>query len=293
MVRLSIAVVAAVSSVALTAIASAADMPAKAPPASPAVAPYNWTGFYVGGNAGWSWSKQDHTGIQNDSLVFADSTHPNDFMGGVQGGYNWQVTPNWILGIEADFQGSVQNASGNPVQANNSFSFFGIGPPFVPPFGFSTGFFFNNFAETATHNSSLLWTNTVRGRIGYAIRPDIMLYGTGGLAYGRLKESVSIAATNSQTFTAFFPFFVPNQPIFSTSASQSFTKSATSKIGWTAGAGIEGYVPNTRMTWKIEYLHMDLGTLHYSFSDETFGLVEVSTHLTNNLVRVGLNYQFH
>src|SRR5262245_22675580 len=126
MVRSSIAVMAAVSSVALTQIASAADVLVKAPPTPPVVASYSWTGFYIGGNAGWSWGKQDHTGLQNDSLVFADSAHPNGFMGGVQGGYNWQVTPNWILGIEADFQGSAQSASGNPVQTNNSFSFFGI-----------------------------------------------------------------------------------------------------------------------------------------------------------------------
>jgi outer membrane immunogenic protein len=72
---------------------------------------------------------------------------------------------------------------------------------------------------------------------------------------------------------------------------------STTKAGWTVGGGIEGAVPNTHVTWKIENLYMDLGTRNYTFtnvfvsvSPSTLG---ISSHFTDNIVRVGLNYQFH
>jgi outer membrane immunogenic protein len=76
-------------SVGLTAAAVAADLrPAyKAPPAVTAPVPlaYNWTGFYIGGHAGAGWLDSDTA-----------------FIGGGQIGYNWQFTPNWLIGIEGD-----------------------------------------------------------------------------------------------------------------------------------------------------------------------------------------------
>ncbi len=52
-------------------------------------------------------------------------------------------------------------------------------------------------------------------------------------------------------------------------------------------------MPNTHVTWKAEYLYMDLGTENYTFSIPLLGTILVSTHFTDNIVRVGLNYQFH
>lgn len=74
--------------------ASAADMPArnytKAPPM---VAAYNWTGFYLGVNAGYGWV---NTG-----------GNPGGFVGGGQIGYNWQAIGSpLVLGLEADLQGA-------------------------------------------------------------------------------------------------------------------------------------------------------------------------------------------
>jgi opacity protein-like surface antigen len=76
------------------------------------------------------------------------------------------------------------------------------------------------------------------------------------------------------------------------SASQSF-EAAVTKTGWTVGGGIEGAVPDTHVTWKVEYLYMDLGTANYTFNNPLLGTILVSTHFTDNIVRVGLNYQFH
>ena len=56
--HLSITLIAAASAVAFTQIASAADLPRKAPAYSPPpTLVYNWTGFYIGGNVGYSWSR--------------------------------------------------------------------------------------------------------------------------------------------------------------------------------------------------------------------------------------------
>jgi outer membrane immunogenic protein len=75
-----------------TGAASAADLPRKAPSY---VAPsyYDWTGFYIGANAGYGWT-----------TTFAGN--PRGFVGGGQLGYNWQ-TGNFVVGIEGDIQYSA------------------------------------------------------------------------------------------------------------------------------------------------------------------------------------------
>jgi outer membrane immunogenic protein len=117
--------------------AAAADLYTKAP--AYAAAPfsgYNWNGVYVGVNLGYQWGKVTNWGAEPDGL-----------MGGGQVGYNWQVHPNWVLGIEADFQGSG---------ASDTFAAYKFSNP---------------------------WFGTVRGRAGYAMN-NVLVYATGGFAYG-------------------------------------------------------------------------------------------------------------
>jgi outer membrane immunogenic protein len=81
---------------AFAAPALAADMPArtytKAPAYTPPQAIYNWTGFYIGGHLGGAFAG-------NNSLQSSDAR----FMGGVQGGFDYQFSPNWVLGAEAQY----------------------------------------------------------------------------------------------------------------------------------------------------------------------------------------------
>ena len=66
----TIAAVVAVSTVALTQIASAADLPRKAPayiPLSPPI--LSWTGWYAGLNAGGMWSNQDVDTVSTSTLA--------------------------------------------------------------------------------------------------------------------------------------------------------------------------------------------------------------------------------
>jgi outer membrane immunogenic protein len=297
--------------------AFAADMAVKAPPPPPAPV-YSWTGFYAGLNAGWSWGNQDTSvnfpgpspttftfltphGPAIDTffdpiapVVYQESTHPNGAIGGAQFGYNWQSTSNWIFGVEADFQASGENADGNTHQNAMNGPAIIFGPPFGPPPSGSAAI---SLTQSISHNDELDWFGTVRGRLGYAIWPTIMLYATGGLAYGQLNKSVSASSaynftTTGAPTTASVTFPNGTTVPLPFSASQNFDSSVT-RIGWAVGGGIEGAVPNTHVTWKVEYLYMDLGTENFTLNNPLLGTILVNTHFTDNIVRVGLNYQFH
>ena len=110
---------------------------------------YSWAGPYLGGNLGWDWGSVDN-----------NLTKPSGFVGGVQGGYNWQSGP-WVFGVEGDLQ--VTGAS-------------------------------DTFAPWKFSNP---WFGTVRGRAGYAFN-NILFYGTAGLAFGELKgETFGLAETHT------------------------------------------------------------------------------------------------
>ncbi len=88
--------------------AQAADMalPVKAPPP----APWSWTGFYIGGNGGYSWGNWDSTSLTaifpgpGGTLVNSASPNVQGAIAGGQIGYNWQISPQWLAGVEADGQ---------------------------------------------------------------------------------------------------------------------------------------------------------------------------------------------
>lgn len=73
--------------------AAAADLAYKAPAAAYAVAPvFTWTGFYLGANAGYGWGEADY------------SSDIDGFAGGIQAGYNYQLSGPIVIGVEADIQ---------------------------------------------------------------------------------------------------------------------------------------------------------------------------------------------
>ncbi|WP_213770473.1 outer membrane protein [Bradyrhizobium sp. dw_78] len=139
----------------LAAPAFAADLPArtytKAPAYTPPEAVYNWTGFYIGGHVGGAFAG-------NDALEGSDGR----FFGGVQGGFDYQFAPNWVIGAEAQYSWL----------ANNS----GSGVAF--PAG-----------TVITGNSDQLGSAT--GRIGYTWGPALV-YAKGGYAW-RDNPNVGVA----------------------------------------------------------------------------------------------------
>jgi outer membrane immunogenic protein len=132
--------------IASAAPALAADMPARTYTKVPAyTAPaviYNWTGFYIGGHVGGAFAG-------DNSLQGSDAR----FLGGVQGGFDYQFAPNWVMGVEAQYSWL---GGGN----NNGVLFPG--------------------GTLVTSNTDQIGSAT--GRIGYTWGPAL-LYGKGGYAW--------------------------------------------------------------------------------------------------------------
>ena len=157
-------------------IASAADMPPPFEPQPVMYAPvpqiFSWTGFYVGGNAGWGWANTSGT-FTTATGTGSFSGSGNGFLGGAQAGYNWQTGP-FVVGAELDFQGSAASGSVNAA----------AGP-----------------AITSTAKTP--WFGTLRGRVGYAA-DRVLLYATGGGVYGDTSLSGTVPGvgsfSNSTTF---------------------------------------------------------------------------------------------
>jgi outer membrane immunogenic protein len=164
------------ASVAVAALCSAsafaADMPVKAAPYDPG---FNWSGCYVGLNAGYGWGKrridQFDTrvrGVDDGRFNF----NADGFVGGAQWGCNWQ-SGKTVWGYESDFQGTT-------VRSRN------VGQPFD--------------AETAM-NFNLPYFSTSRVRVGYAAWDRGLLYLTGGLAMGAVKYEANDLANNGTDYT--------------------------------------------------------------------------------------------
>ena len=118
--------------------ALAADMALKAPP--PPAPVYSWTGWYAGVNIGGSFGRAADTSTYGAPSVPFTSTSSNldGVIGGGQIGYNWQVNNNWVLGLEADIQGSSER--GTATSSAGVAGFCGVLPSFHarPPVPLST-----------------------------------------------------------------------------------------------------------------------------------------------------------
>jgi outer membrane immunogenic protein len=252
------------AAVAALAIAS----PAMAAPPAP-VPIYSWTGFYAGGNFGYSWGRVQST-LSDPDFVFlgnvsnTQTTYPahmnlDGVIGGGQFGYNRQIGKDWVVGFEVDFQGSAERSN----------------------IGFTTvydceGEGVSTCSLAQTRSASINWFDTARLRVGLLLTPTTMVYGTGGLAVGQVRLSGSVTDDFNNT-------------------NQSFTYgSSRINVGYALGVGVESALSNTRdWTWKIEYLYLDLGSLSGSGPNPiTNGTYTWDARFIDNILRVGLNYRF-
>lgn len=145
-----------------------------------------------------------------------NAASPSGVAGGAQAGYNWQFG-QWVVGIEGDIQGTG---------ASDTFAAWKFSNP---------------------------WFGTLRGRAGFALN-NILIYGTGGLAFGNVRAEV-----------------------------WDLTESHTT-AGWTLGVGAEiGITQN--WSAKAEYLFVDL-------NDTRFALTGLPNGYQFSVVRLGVNYKF-
>jgi outer membrane immunogenic protein len=291
-----------------------ADLPLRMPPPPPPPPPL-WSGLYFGLNAGGLWANNTTVnssawGLYNDplrsfytgDLAAATATGPinggnnSGLAGGGQVGFNWQmrgtISSRVVAGVEADIQGLATG--------NSQGSFFGAAssPNFSDPHSSGS----NRFSPItiATSYKSLNYIGTARGRLGFLLTPTLLVYGTGGLAYGGVNLNVSYATADAG------PVAAPSYTTFG----NSFGAIAYSKtqVGWTAGGGIEWmFLPD--LSAKFEYLYYDLGrvtgaTALVGGSNNNFGrdltprtgygyAAYAATRFNGNIVRAGVNYHMN
>ncbi|QWG25916.1 porin family protein [Bradyrhizobium sediminis] len=259
--------------------ASAADLApryTKAPPVMVEV--WNWTGFYIGGNAGYSWGRSNSdvsyfntaTGLPIVPPAGSITSAAFDMDGGIAGGqagYNWQ-TGSWVWGVEADIQWSGEKGRANYLCSA------AVGGPCTPGL---TAPPLSVVGTSLALDQSLEWFGTARLRGGFLVSPRVLLYATGGLAYGSLKTSGTLSGVTANLT----PVSV-------------FGSSSETRLGWTVGAGVEGKITQN-WSAKLEYLYMDLGrydSLTLSLAPVVPIGARVSSHFTDHILRAGINYQF-
>lgn len=248
-----------VGAVALISSASAADM--YVPSAAggykdePAYA-YNWSGFYVGAQVGGSWASGN---VSDSSLASLDAepVKSSYSMNGVSGGgllgYNLQVSPRFVLGAEADF--TEFSKDGKATGPN----LFGNGNPVG--------------SGGVTWNSKLDWISTVRARGGYLVTPDLMVFATGGFAFGDIERKAQHAYAGG----------CPN--------CISVGRDTDTSVGYTVGGGIEYHFSGN---WLLrgEYIFDNLDgksiTGTKNFPSATFKWDSMDVHT----VRAALSYKF-
>jgi outer membrane immunogenic protein len=258
--------------------AVAADMPIKAP----VVVSNSWTGVYFGidfgGVRGMNSSQSfgqtadpilNPAGIVFDPVTFSNQKHWGG-IGGVHGGYNWALSPSWVIGAEVDWNiASLGNSPGQQFLTSNG---FGI-PPCV---GGAVG---PGLCHALMMSNNLNWTASARAKVGYTFG-SMMLYATGGGAWASEEFSGQVAAGNFFTST-----IATSQNKFSS--------------GWVAGGGIE-FMATANWLLRLEYLHYSLNSGNsttVACTSCVFGILAGSgtytwSNSTLDVLRGGLSYKF-
>lgn len=272
--------------------------------AAPSYPPAFFTsGFYAGLNGGYAWDLSPSVSLsasprQNDldqailsslgpaalaSATLKGKAEANGFIGGGQAGYNY-VHDRFVLGAEADLQGSTQIGSKNVT---------GLAPYTVAtiPFG--------STMTSVLSTKTLDWFGTLRARAGYLVMPSLLAYATGGFAYGGMTlENAAVHQTAG---------------MLNIQSTGSVGHASVARVGWTVGGGLEWrFSPGFSL--KAEYLYYDLGQANtfgvmadsladravrlpnqptpspiYNINSATLG---ASARFNGQLARLGLNYHF-
>jgi outer membrane immunogenic protein len=300
----------------LTGVSYAADMPVKARPMPVAI--YSWNGFYIGGNAGYSWGRAntdqiDSTAATSTTRCFRtlSTTPPSDE---VTGPTPICSPPNSNLIQTFPIVTATTGVAGATSSSANVDGFVGggqIGYNWQQGtwlYGLETDLQYSAqrgdsvTCTTATcvagtafgsASHSIRWFGTFRGRLGYLPTDRILLYVTGGAAYAGINSDY-ISGINGLTLVG--------------------GSTSNTRLGWTVGGGVEGAVAD-RWTVKVEYLYADYGSYDANlglsgavttvgpknFVTSTAGTqtttvttlgATTNTSVTDHIVRVGLNYRW-
>ena len=209
----------------------------------------DWTGLYVGGTVGASMRELKSGGWYGEDKDSAAS-------GGIYAGYNFQYG-NTVFGIEGDF---IKNNIQNEIH--------GIIDSVAPQ------------ADTVAKIEGLSeidYTATLRGRLGLLATDQTLLYGTAGVAYGRVSLEGNEVGTNGDVKISF--------------------DKAKDKFGAVVGGGIE-HAFNDHISFRTEYMYTNLGDI----SGDIKGIEDiknvkgiddvVKNRYDFHTIRVGIAYKF-
>jgi outer membrane immunogenic protein len=328
----------------------------KAPMLPPPPPPPMWTGFYAGLNAGYGFGTnsnvqalalgQDATvstlyrGVVDSQPIYlpaadaAATYYPSlptgaglaqsgsfantqsGFIGGGQVGYNYQWGANFVVGLEADMQGTgIRGRShgvgvGGASTTNPLLCFDGEG---------CSGNITHNATSigSTTVNAGVDWIGTVRGRLGYLFTPTMLVYATGGLTYGGVYANVQNYAVTSLSAQVSNDVKIPALDAFPMGlgggTNHTFygggSRSQT-LVGWNVGGGLEWmFMPNWSL--KAEGIYWNMGNMNVPTASFAAAPVSVnwSSPLSANnplatvgnvrvnyqgvIARMGINYHFN
>jgi outer membrane immunogenic protein len=217
-----------------------------------------WSGFYGGLNFGVISAKsslgtflptsaslpfENYCWLNNCN--FSDSQTATSALGGIQIGYNFQ-SGNIVYGLELDY--GVASAKKTSTAANGLFG-----------------------GQTETGIDAL---GTARLRLGYAFDNNLMVYATGGLAYGKVRGKFQ-ASWNGNTY--------------------SWADTSGWRTGYAIGGGLE-YMFAHNWSIKGEALYYNLGGSRSAESTGNFGTnysYGITDKVSGAVARIGLNYLFH
>jgi outer membrane immunogenic protein len=252
-------------------LAAAADMPIKAPPSQ--IPPPSWTGFYAGLGLG---SQSNLTsartiGVTENGVAdqcpnggqcfYGQNVNGTQLRFGFFGGYNWQINPAFLIGIEAD---------GGWAKGTNGIVGTALpGGPFL-----ASGFI------TDQYSFGTNWDASARLRAGYLVTPSFLLYATGGVA--ALNFSSTLTCGPDPIGTCAFPV-----PAFSRTTN-------LTRLGWTVGGGIETKVSNNVLV-RGEYRYADFGRVAITETvdaNNVFNIFRYDVHPKSHLALFGVSYLF-
>lgn len=255
--------------------ATAADI-GRVPVKAPAVVPYSWTGFYAGVHGGYAWGGSADafiipgltglfppsppvTYLTGPTGPFALHTEPDGWFAGGQIGYNYQIN-QWLIGAEADISfGDIADTDSGPLAAS---------------------YRLNNLTTVigaATLTEKVDYFGTLRLRLGLLPSERLLAYITGGLAWGRAKANLAIAATSVTP---------PAAPIVFAEA----VAASNTDWGWALGGGFEWAFADD-WTLRAEYLFISLDNGGIFLTPSGAGVLNwhgVDLHT----IRAALNFRF-
>jgi outer membrane immunogenic protein len=271
----------------------AADLPVAPSSAPIPVLTPTWTGPYIGLDLGMRYDAVDANvtsatiGTPPTAIALPPATAA-DFnialRGGIYGGWNYQITADWVAGIEADFgwANETANLHGSAYPTNLLF-----GSPSLP-FGATPQ---DIFRVTTT------WDGSAVLRVGRLLTPSTLLYVSGGLAWAHIE----VTSTCSPTPTPNVSNCAPGN-YFSGTLGPVVTEQSATALGWTAAVGLEyRFWSNWVVRGQYRFSDFDSGAFNFATTRNCTGCpsaasspLDVSFHVPvmQHLFEIGIAYKF-